>query len=747
MAFSDQSELNGQGVAFKLDISLDGFSSIAYRYSSVAGIDSSNEYDPRLIGVGRLERRLGEGNRFQTSSVSIVISNEDEVADWLVDRANASDVLKARCRLYIGLYYKELPNLPAWKQLGEFVFGEMPRRTVDRITAVLNDATLGAVEHMTPIPTTRDLAISIGYAGTKYGQVDPSAIPEVPHQLAFGDDWVPLDLTYPSIGGTVGTSYAIFPVCVTTSTAAVTANDITKVFAAVNFDVASSQPSWSLPRVTGEIPSTWISRATGASATVWEAVKSADISKGGKTWKVLYLKLYTEPFISYILDKKNISGTASSGNVIDVIQALWVKGFPLSSRTNTTTAKLHPADLIRDLVTYYSLGSSSFADTTSLDRIKSAYTAGGGAAGVIRPDMGGSTPPLRHVIEEIASSFDLDPYVTWTGTVGLTGRLLDYTQATGQASLRTIDETRIEGLEEALPAPEQRGSPFNRITVYGAREDGVLRFIGLTPPVSYDDPSDTVTSWSRVLTREVNVLWRTEADAVENPWSNRNVDNTFRPGVRFTTDLSAINLELGDYFKLNWTRNLGDPYTDAIFQVMGLGLNPETMTVEVEAMWTDELASEQPYLLDDETILRRVAASGGRTCTVTNADSNVSFSSGSLITDGVQVGDHLIIRDATESATAFLRNKVLEIISIVDATNLRVDDPVGALAFGSPGGTAVADWEIRRSHITYPTLASDAANYPDGGNMYGRVSSADSAGVFSAAGTGGFTAGHKLLDG
>ncbi len=231
----------------------------------------------------------------------------------------------------------------------------------------------------------------------------------------------------------------------------------------------------------------------------------------------------------------------------------------------------------------------------------------------------------------------------------------------------------------------------------------------------------------------------------QDPWAYRQLESSARPLLSCTTTIEALQLDLGDYVQVTWTRNLGDPHAPAYFQVQGMTLHPSTNTVDLELLWCGDLRSLRPYILDDETITRRVASGGGRTATVVDSDATVLFSSGSLISDGVAAGDHLILRDATEAATGFQRNRALKIASITDATHLEITE--SDLDFDAGAGIAVATWEIRRSHLTYATLGTDPTNYPAGADVYGRVADLASGGVYSGAGTGGFTTAHFLMDG
>jgi hypothetical protein len=199
-------------------------------------------------------------------------------------------------------------------------------------------------------------------------------------------------------------------------------------------------------------------------------------------------------------------------------------------------------------------------------------------------------------------------------------------------------------------------------------------------------------------------------------------------------------LELGDYFKLTWTRgpSIGGPYASTVFKCESITYAPNDDSVEISAVWCDDTQTEQQYLLDDETML--VRSKGGLTGSADGHDTYTVAFGGTidLATMGVVAGDILILRDSTQADDVFTRNAAFRITSTTPTT-ATVTGPTGLPSI--PAGAVInADWSIIRGATTYPTAISDPTNYPSGGVMYGKTT--DSSGVHSDS-----TAGNRLISG
>lgn len=781
MAFADEAVKDGTGAVFKMDISIGGV--VTYRYSTAPGVDSTNDYDPRIASLGRLTRGLGADHIMQASSVDVTFANSDEAADWMCDRANGADMMGARIELYIGLYsvHPPSPSDIQWKKLGNFVFAEFPTRDERSIRAILADDSFGLLEQPAQLPTLLDWR-----DGDQSQITNPTSIkshvqwavpPETPIPLAFGEDeheciHPGVQVGFPRNPSWVnhdGRFYGsrTWAVCCTTSTEAISyggdslmvpTDDVTYIF------VDWGEGPMAVPREFNSPGANyWTGTDFEATAPgwrkIWDCFRGDTFTKAGRTYQVIFVLIYLRPYFEWRHQgtlsltgpgsdtvKNVIMSTYGKDEAYNVIgiQRVWAIGSPLSAVTNTTVNAQTAADVIRDLIGSYSPGSSANIDTTSFDRVKNSAAGFSNTSLTVTFGKESREKTLREYVQEVAASHDIDVFTKWDGTFALTARNLDYSSQTGD--FVEIVEEDIARLEDGMASREQRAAPYNR--VFLERREGSPIWKEQWPEGPFDSPGGEVETWGRPVARTLSQSCRAQVLRTMSPWNSRNIEAVFRNTVRFTTTLRGLLLELGDYFRLTWTRNQGsaDPYESTIFQVEELALDCERMTVDVVAVWSDDLRSTRPYLLDNESFLTRVSSSGGRTATVSDTNDSVTFSSGNLMTDGVEAGDHLILMDATQGASTFSRFRALKIASVDSATELTISD--ADLDFDAPSGAAVATWEIRRSHLTYPTEASDPTNYPDGGDPYGRVANATTtAGVYSANGTGGFTASHKLLDG
>lgn len=761
MAFADEVVKPDRGFTFKMDISLDQFSTISYRYSTHGGIDASNDYDARIVSISPFTRGLGEDHIIQSGTLDVEFANEDEIVDWMVDTANATDVLKARCRLYVGIYDPAAsPISIQWKQLGELIFSEFPTRNEATVSASLADDALGHLEHPAGTPTLQDWydqdddpatnPLRNGYEFVWYTDKE-TAIP-----LAFGEDevqCVPAGRYLEHYTGTPDGSRC-WVVCCTTDTATTINGEVSHVWVRFHRD----GPLFRLDASTESVDS-----GTPGFRDVWSVHRSETITKHGKSYRVIYLLIDWLGYMSWILNTFNMkepqgegaggsnSGVTSMAEVYaDQIHELWCLGYPLSATTYITTVDPSfglfgaylpkpAAEIAKDIANEYTRATTANVDDTAFDQVRDDVGEMSNAVGIINGVQPGTERTLREHLSDLCASHDFDIFSKWDGSIAATAWNLTY----DEDALVEFEETDIADFADTIPSREQRGAPFNRIILSGARPNPwQTDQAPATGP--FDSPGGEATAWGRAIQRELDQSWVARQVARLNPWRSRNVDGSIKARVSFTVDARGLLLELGDYFKFTWTRNLGDPYVSAIAKVEELTLDCDNLTVQVVALVVPDTSDTAFYVLDNETLLTRASGSGGRTATVTDSDATVTFSSGNLTSDGVAAGDHLILKDSTESATLFTRNRAIRIGSVTDATHLELDS--ADLDFDAPGGTAVSAWEIRRSHTTYHTAATDAVNYPDGGAKYGRVANASTAtAVYSASGPEGLTTvSHKV---
>lgn len=768
MAYADILPLNTVGAALRIDVSLDSFSTITYRYGSHGGLlDGTNEYDSYIKGVSAIGRGFGDGGIAGAGTLDIVLDNTNAQVDWLLDisEPNFYNITKAKFRVYSVIFDARTPT-PTYltKQLGDFYIVDMPKRNNSYVTMQLGDAVLGPLDQAISLPTLADWRDNAGETEDTCPFIPTTSVPrfvegvdfstQIP--VAFGNEWVraiPLGNT-PAYNSDTSDFYqkGVAVVCVTANTGAVTAANIS------NLRLVGKKTG-----IVADVPKT--ATINGSTVTVWEVKKSAAITKNGVQYCILYVLFRAPSFgdAGFTLPSEMGADFTEAGDYyagmgvtladMDLKFAdsfeFHVLGVPLSGVTDATNWP-HGASVIQDIMTYYAPGSlSGSINASSFDAVRAATPATAGVCGV----MGGHWPEqnvfgvgsLREVINRLCGSCDLDFFVNWSGQMSVSTEAFSfasYVAIVGGTTLERIDEERTFDVVEWIPSNGQRGSPFNRLWLSGGHGSKVLdrgRVLDAPSQGPYDDPT-AMTNWGRPLERTVEVSWLPQMIVRGNPFWYRNLRNIPRTRVRFTTGIDGLRLDLGQLFYFNWTRNKGtdSPYTDTIFQVESINYNPVEHSVEIEAIWSDNMASEKPYLLDTEAFIILATGSGGRTVTIVDADATVTFSSGSLVTDGVQANDLLVLKDTTEGLTTFKRNRAIKIDSVTDATHLEV--VATDLDFGTAAPTAYSGWEIRKSFLTYHTAITDPTNYPSGSTMYGKVCSTGD------EYTGSVTA-NKLLNG
>lgn len=451
------------------------------------------------------------------------------------------------------------------------------------------------------------------------------------------------------------------------------------------------------------------------------------------------------------------------------VKSCRVDGWPLSGITNATAVGQHPVDIVTDLATSYSKAGAANIDTVSASRLK-AYQPGWVATVQLQSASSTQAKKLRQLLGDLAGTFGFDIYSSWGGLLSFSTFWRDNTAIIGTPVV--IPETRLQSPQDSFASREQRWAPFNRIQTTGSRDGfinqqgnallpgGGMGILTPPPPGPFDDPGGSITAWRRINQRTINVACLPDPLQRINPWTGGAsglpyVKPEMRPIFEWGMDVSGLLNEMGDIVSVTWTRGGGLPiYQGVWFQLESIHLNLDAILstglnknhIQFRAVYRGDLtAVGGPYILDDDSQatghpLLRVAPTGGRTVTVTDASSTVVGSAGSFITDGVQVGDHLVLQDPTEATAGYQRNRFLKIASVVDATHLTISDT--DLIFTAPGGVAVSNWVIMRSHLTYPTNATDPTHYPNGSNQYGCIT--NSTGVFSGLGTRGFTQGQQL---
>lgn len=726
MAFNDEVVKDGRGRFLRLDVFIAGV--ITYRWGTVAGLlDGTNQYEPVVLTIGTLKRGFGMERVVGSSGLDLVLDNTTGAANWLMSLVAPNDMPKARFKLYIGLYDRTVGVSGAvTKQLGEFVVGDFPTRDAGKVKLQLVDDVLGALANPMSLPTFGDWA-AVGDNTNNplkaFGDLYwIGANPEMQMQLAWGEDWVKARITGRP-GNVSGSTYTLARpavICVTTNDDAVTGHDVTRVRIIGKGDKRAF-----------DVGSTYRSYLTQNIETLWSVEKSPAISKGGKNWYVVYLLVNLGPWYQWYFDQYGQgpggpSVVVANGHLLDPAfdSVDWyVKGYPLSAVTNQGSAAQHATDVIRDFIAYYTAElDDSYLDEDAFAAVKN-LTPWNRVAGVISPgedqseDIKAKQRTMRQEVTRLCQSSDIDLFTNWEGKFAVATDLVGYDELTGSAAFEAQDETRLKQVADYRPSEGQRGFPANRIFTEGGRAD---RAEMLGPPYQgpYDYAAGITAAGGRVYERFLQIGWLTQERQSQDGWGTRTIDSKFRPRIRFQTDISGLRYELGQSILVTWSTG---GYSNTIFKVESLSYSQVDDRVEVDAIWADFLTFGNPYLLDNETLPLLATGSGGRTATVTDDDTLVAFSSGNLTSDGVLPGDILILRDATQGAVIFSRNRALRILQVIGATTLEIDDP--DLDFDTPGGSAVSAWTIVRGATTYDQLETDdPSNYPVGDSaLYGKV--------------------------
>lgn len=790
--FGELARLPGRGKMWLLDISFDNFATVAYRWATHEGDVNGHHYEQRLSGVGNIKRGFGMNHLPAATTVPIVINNVDFAADWMVERTTvASQLLRARFRLQCGLTTDDAVTYQATvvtQQIGEFVPFNRPIRDAKSIQLSLTDDALGGLSDCLIAPSVKDWCNDGGTTttnslftnviwpkdldvGIDYNSPVPIQLGRWPYEglpiPASFDSPVDFDLTnWPA-----GERHHLYPIVIlaTRSTASLTTEDVTSL--RVVYQDKLEETFAAFQGIALPVPETFVSHSYVTTRRIWKSYKTQTITKDGYDWKLLWLAFNVSAYDDWFTQTqqhgtgailpsapliKAWSGLAAGGLLEDLkIQAfsgVLVAGSPGSGVVDGSADPTGIAvNVLKDMVESYSSLGVGAVDGPRFARAglgATHITVRGAITGASAPGNGNGSAQsarvspygvgaLRQAISDLTSTADIDIFMTMQGKVGFVVQSADFQSATDDFPV--FYEEEINNVTDKTPNVGDRWAPYNR--VYVMTESNSAGGRGLGP---YDNTA-AITEWGEVLAKTLPSKWWLEVQggkAFTQPtpyvWSNRNLESVIRPILTFTSDLSYLSLELGDYFLLPWTRGgQNAAYALTLWRLEAINIAP-TGEVSVTAVWMENLRTDHPYLLDNEALVVRAAVGFADSLTVTTGSTTISRSSGSFITDAVAAGDIIRIRDTSEALTGFTRNVDVRVVSVTDATHVVVNYS----AFGTAGAhvVAAADWEIYRGATTYPDAVSDAANYPSGGLMYGKVSSV--AGVFSDS-----SPGNKLLDG
>lgn len=434
-------------------------------------------------------------------------------------------------------------------------------------------------------------------------------------------------------------------------------------------------------------------------------------------------------------------GGGGTGAAQWTLNRIWVKDRHLSSTTNGlyTDARKHPADVLSDLLTSYCDGAQS-VNTTSSTRLKRAMPAAS-CSNVIYPFevAPGQAPEtdkasvVRRAVSNICQSFDIDVFMNWAGEIAFAQESVEYNdflaaQGVTGFDLPTISATRIWDVSERVPAPGQRYSPYNSVTFTGIKQaqHNSYTLMGYNEKTVPGGPfaikNADIDPSERLVQITLDASWMSQRTQ-EEVLKHRHLDVKYRPVVTFTTDISALNLDLGDYFFFNWSIDAETPvYENTIFQVDQMLFSPSGLSVTITAVWAHN-TTVPTYLLDSEAINKGLFAADDYLSTnvygpinqtstaayvVTTEGSNfIQFkkvSDNSVIdpralhisggsNGGVFAGDVLVIQDATENAWSLFRNRSVTIISLT-ATGVYFDKDCSYYGTQFGGGGNVATWYL-----------------------------------------------------
>jgi len=735
---------SGVGVAYLLEGSTDLFVTTPYLYSTHDGrFGGSTAYDPRIVGMGDLQRGFGVDGVLASSTVSVELANTDGGADFLITTATV--LFKVRWRLKIALYDVASPSDLATKVLGVFVNLDNPRREAGKVLLSLADDAFGQAA---------ELAIPPTWGEADAGAVD-TATTEPPVPVAMGGGTIPAIVT-PYLATDTTVKLAL---CATTDTGAADQDEVTLLTLSggpLNF--GDRGDSWDLAREMR------VTNATPPGSTLyplWSVARTGSITKDGRTWKVIYVTLYTQNLLDYLsamgfLAQTTITSTLGTAYVnvgleyfmSEVLPTLTITatGPRWSSRTYAGSlsgiATIRGPDIAYDLLRYYSRGlTSGQVDQASFTAAASAaplygfkarwyfsqFTtntlaiAGGSGIGRTRDAVATTTKgELLKALSALCQGGLFDIVTDWDGV--FTAHVLANSFDLQTTTPTPVDETLMRNVTDCVPSAGERWAPYNRLIM---RSNGRV----------YDNLS-AISSWGVVLSRtlddsavEVDPLLA-GADFGIGAFGGIGIfESVVRPIISFDTTLEALNWELGDFISVTWSRGASGlaAYSATVFRIESMTLHPKSCAISVRAVWIDDLADTLPYLLDDETLLVRTKPLAASMVIWNDAGGLYASSSGGAVnftTMGVQPGDILVLRDSTQAADEFSRNRAIRVTVFDDDYTLILEnsDTSGFPALPSTATIINADWSIVRGATTYHTAVSDPTNYPSGGRMYGKLS-------------------------
>lgn len=794
MSFDTEVLKEGRGAVFRLDLSGDGFSTIAWRFGD-KGLEDLGDgvpMDARVVSFGTLSRAFAEDRSLSPATLDVTLANEDGALDALVDDWAAT--LRLRARFYVGLFEAGVGWPITWKQLGEYVVADNPRRRGATISFGLEDISRELGDIRTPTIAewyAADMECPFYWLTPEdraTAMLDSNWTKQLP--VAWGDLPVPLTLfkglvggpaSYDNGHGLVSNRYqglTAWVVCATLNDMPPTDGTVGDVAyqwkEGVQANTNTTAPSDGSGNETAVNQANYMPRYTAHGSyrwQVWRERKSGPVTIDGRDWYILWLEV---DVLGWMAAQK---AAKDSGLRVDAKGHVYVPGVNLGnyditdyldqtnrpngeptaryeresnwaraclqsdalqawalrvSRVGVTQANVrqHPVDIIEDLAAM--AGALTDGARLTLARGTCPSTEGSFLLNAGAEQAGSSG--VNEALSALGPSMDLDIFMTWAGKITCVGS--NETLEASVGALPAFPEQELGEVSDWIPSRQQRGAYANRLELESQAEEALtgplMEEVGVgwyapragLPRVlvgPFDFPDAPVTTQERIITRTLSARWTPPSYLGLNPWSYRAVTATARKRISFVTGLRALTLELGDYFTLDWRRGLAAPalYEGTVFQAIGFALDPAACTVEVSALWSGDLRINRPYLLDEEALNYRIADAGGTTLVVEDGVDQVVRSGAflSFVTAGVQVGDILVLKDASE----WLRCRALRITHVTASQLTVADEAPYGLDFEAPGGATVSSWVIMRGASTAHTAVTDPTNYPLGSDGYGKV--------------------------
>jgi hypothetical protein len=773
-SFAELAALPGVGVGYALEVS-NAAGVVQFRWATADGYydDTGIAYEARIVSVGNLSRALGKGRTLTVSTIDIVLDNVDAGADVLMDRASFEDVLGWTFRLSIFAYDPANPSDGEGKQLGVFSLFDAPSRTDSEIRLSLADSVLHKIETVVRPPTLREWLAAADadrpFTSTSTFHFDL----DTPLPIRFGRERHAMlhVATSPTTGDAV---------YVLAARRADSAPAVQGIFLGNGSDVTRASLNYNVTNGTFTDHEGQIHEWTHYGQETPGEKTSAVIVVDGVNWYVSWLAV--NPFAvgsllynnrasaqglpeQAIATLRSLERRAEWGDALETL-GLQFSAVALSEFHNlswgTRPGFWSPAGLAYGILSQFTSLGSGGVDLASFLRC---------AAG--RPTLcNGSisyseaqTTRDSDLVESTGSS--VLPALEALGLLGgfelviesdgkVYCKKLDEDFRALAGSAYEFDETQISGVSDRLPSKGERWEPFSRVFVrrYG-RTYGPFYNSEFSPSSAITRTVE-LTWWGDEVQPDFGLQWyeninrRQSKELAELIFTGPDV----RPIISFTTTLEALDLELGDFFVLSWTRGgRGTPYSEVLWRVESTTLIAESALVRIEAVWCDDLPdrTRRPYLLDDENnLVRRSNATAGEKFTATTGSTTLACDASTLVASGVAAGDIFEMTDSSEARGSFQRNRCFLIESVTAnsvtfflgfansvAPNGDGDD------FGSAGPYTITTWRILRGHVTYPTSGDDPVLYPSGGLPYGKMCRQE--GVYADVAGGFGDAAHYMV--